>query len=264
MIPKTIHYCWFGRQPFPPLLTKCIESWKQHLPEYELVLWNEDRFDLSQSNLFVQQAYKSGKYAFVSDYVRMYALYHHGGIYLDTDVEVVKSFDDLLDCGVFFGFENQKMIASGLGCGAKPKHWFIQEIMNEYEQIEFIKKDGTFDLTPCPHRETTIALKHGLVLNNKTQRIIDMIFLSTAFLNPLYLERFDHVFSFDVTLIKSETYSIHHFANSWGVDRINYFFHRLKWVALKIEKYTNYQFALFYVKVVNITSGIFAIIRIRQ
>ena len=206
MIPKTIHYCWFGRQPFPPLLTKCLESWIQHLPEYELVLWNEDRFDISQSNLFVQQAYKSGKYAFVSDYVRMYALYHHGGIYLDTDVEVVKSFDDLLDYDVFFGFENQKMIASGLGCGAKPKHWFIQAIMNEYEQIEFIKKDGTFDLTPCPHRETTIALKHGLVLNNKTQRINDMIFLSTAFLNPPR-----RVYGF----VGNKYYSKHHNYASW-------------------------------------------------
>lgn len=206
MIPKTIHYCWFGRQPVPPLLTKCIESWKQHLPEYELVLWNEDRFDISHANLFVQQAYNSGKYAFVSDYVRMYALYHYGGIYLDTDVEVVKSFDDLLDYDVFFGFENQKMIGSGLGCGAKPKHWFIQEIMNEYEQTEFIKKDGTFDLTPCPIRETKLAEVRGLRLNDRTQIIDGVAFLSSRFLNP-------RKYIFGVR--KGYHHSIHHNYASW-------------------------------------------------
>ena len=184
MIPKIIHYCWFGRYPYPPLLEMCITSWKQHMPGYELLLWDEDRFDIDSSPLFVQQAYKAGKFAFVSDYVRMYALFNHGGIYLDTDVEVVKSFDELLENDLFFGFENKHLINSGLGCGSIANHRFIKEIMGQYENIEFIKSDGTFDLTPCPHRETKVALNHGLILNNKTQVIDKMIFLSSKFLNP--------------------------------------------------------------------------------
>lgn len=184
MIPKTIHYCWFGRQPYSPLIKLCIESWKKFLPDYRIVLWNEDSFDIANSNQFVTQAYKTGKYAFVSDYVRMYALYHHGGVYLDTDVEVVKSFDALLTNDVFFGFENKHLIASGLGCGASANHWFIKELMNEYEQTEFVKTDGTYDMTPCPYRETKVAVRYGLVLNNKTQVINGMGFLSTKYLNP--------------------------------------------------------------------------------
>lgn len=184
MIPKTIHYCWFGRQPYSPLIKLCIESWKKFLPDYRIVLWNEDSFDIANSNQFVTQAYKTGKYAFVSDYVRMYALYHHGGVYLDTDVEVVKSFDVLLTNDVFFGFENKHLINSGLGCGSIANHWFIKELMNEYEHLEFVKIDGTYDMTPCPYRETKVAVKHGVVLNNKTQVINSMVFLSSKYLNP--------------------------------------------------------------------------------
>lgn len=260
MIPKTIHYCWFGRQPYSPLIELCIESWKRFLPDYKMVLWNEDSFDIVNSNQFVIQAYEAGKYAFVSDYVRMYALYHHGGVYLDTDVEVVKSFDALLTNDVFFGFENKHLIASGLGCGSIASHWFIKELMNEYEQIEFVKTDGTYDMTPCPSRETKVAVRYGLVLNNETQYLQNMLFLNTKHLNPVYIEWFDHVFEKYIT-IDNETLSIHHYANSWGASKVNNFFHKLKWKALKIEEVSNYKFAKLYISLVNIISGIFALRR---
>ena len=106
MIPKVIHYCWFGRNPLPPFAVKCIESWKKFLPGYEIKEWNEDNFDVNIIP-YTQEAYEARKYAFVSDYARFYILYHHGGIYFDTDVEVIKSIDDIIERGAFMGCENE-------------------------------------------------------------------------------------------------------------------------------------------------------------
>ena len=110
-IPKIIHYCWFGRNPLPPLAEKCIASWKQYLPDYEIKEWNEDNFDVCM-NPYIEEAYHLKKYAFVSDFARFDILYEHGGLYFDTDVEVIKSFDGLLDHNAFFGFENDDFVAS--------------------------------------------------------------------------------------------------------------------------------------------------------
>ena len=127
MIPKVIHYCWFGRNPLPPFAVKCIESWKKFLPGYEIKEWNEDNFDVNIIP-YTQEAYEARKYAFVSDYARFYILYHHGGIYFDTDVEVIKSIDDIIERGAFMGCENEAKpgatalaVAPGLGLGCNPR-----------------------------------------------------------------------------------------------------------------------------------------------
>ena len=134
-IPKTIHFCWFGQSEYNLTIKRCLASWNYHLPDYEIILWNEDNFDVSSIN-FVKSAYKHHKYAFVSDYVRMLALYQHGGIYLDTDVEVFKNFDPLLASDFFIGLEdNGRFGTSTIGC--KPNHWLPEKMLSIYDSLEF-------------------------------------------------------------------------------------------------------------------------------
>ena len=118
MIPKIIHYCWFGYGPKPKLAEKCIRSWKKYCPDYQIIEWNENNFDISACPLYVRQAYEARKWAFVTDYVRLKVIYENGGIYMDTDVELKKNLDNLLPYNAYFGFENYWVIATGLGFGA--------------------------------------------------------------------------------------------------------------------------------------------------
>lgn len=119
MIPRKIHYCWFGRGEKPRLAQKCIASWKKYCPDYEIIEWNEDNFDVNR-NAYTQMCYKEKKYAFLTDYLRLLIVEEHGGIYFDTDVEAVRSFDELLDNPAFFGFENDRFVNTGEGFGAEP------------------------------------------------------------------------------------------------------------------------------------------------
>ena len=145
MIEKKIHYIWFGSNPLPPLAKKCIESWKKFCPDYEIVEWNETNFDVNQ-NIYTKEAYENKKWAFVSDYVRLYALYHHGGIYMDTDVEVLKNLDDYLNHDAFSGFESSNAIPTGI-IGAKKGNYHIKQLLNEYNDRHFILPNGEMDLT---------------------------------------------------------------------------------------------------------------------
>ena len=153
MIPKIIHYCWFGNNPKDEQTLKYIEGWKKLLPDYELREWNEK--DLSKvNNKYVEEAYQSKKWAFVSDYFRLYALYNEGGIYFDTDVEVRKSFDEFLNLDFFIGselFEKNKQIGKAV-IGAKVKSPIIERLLKEYDDISFIMKDGSFDCVPNTRR----------------------------------------------------------------------------------------------------------------
>ena len=153
MIPKVIHYCWFGRNPKPALLQRCIASWKKYCPDYEIIEWNEDNFDLGCCN-YVREAYDAKKWAFVTDYARLKTVHDHGGIYLDTDVEVVRSFDDLLGDAAFFGLEDTGSIATGLGFGAEQGNPVVGAMLRDYDGVHFLKPDGSFDLTTCPVRNT--------------------------------------------------------------------------------------------------------------
>ena len=205
-IPKKIHYCWFGRGKKPKIAKKCIKSWKKYLPDYEIIEWNEDNFDIN-SNLYVKQAYEAKKYAFVTDYVRLYALYNYGGIYMDTDVEVVKSLDEFLKYDGFAGFESEKFCCTGI-LGCKKENAIIKEFLDVYINKKFIKNNGEFDQTPNPVIFTNICYNYGLKLNNKEQEINKFkIFPQTVF-SPLNFKSIETNFS-------ENTYTIHHFAGSW-------------------------------------------------
>lgn len=206
MIPKIIHYCWFGRGQKPELAMKCIASWHKYLSDYEIKEWNEDNFDLD-SYPYVREAYDNRKFAFVTDVVRLYALYVEGGIYMDTDVEVLKSLDSLLIYDAVSGFESETQIPTGLMASRK-FHPFIKELLDEYEGIHFIKRDGTFDTTTNVVRITNSCLRYGLKLNNTFQTVRGLTLLPNDYLCP------KSVLDGKIYLTKNSLV-IHHFAGSW-------------------------------------------------
>lgn len=150
MIPKIIHYCWFGRGQMPELVERCIASWKMHMPNWEYRLWTEDNFDIPSAPQYVQEAYAAKKYAFVSDYVRLWALEREGGLYMDVDFEVYKPFDDLMEqYDAFAGYEGSKRNPVMMGVIAAKAHYpWIQGMMQTYESRVFLKEDGSLDMTP--------------------------------------------------------------------------------------------------------------------
>ena len=150
MIPKIIHYCWFGRDDKPNLVIKCIDSWKRYLSNYEMYLWNEDNFDIVSAPQYVREAYAAKKYAFVSDYVRLWVLEQYGGLYMDVDFEVYKPFDDLMDqYDAFAGYEGSKRNPVMMGViAAKAHHPWIQGMMQTYESRVFLLEDCSLDMTP--------------------------------------------------------------------------------------------------------------------
>ena len=209
MIPKKIHYCWFGRGEKPKLAKKCIASWKKYCPDYEIIEWNEDNFDISACPLYVRQAYEAKKWAFVTDYVRLQVVYEHGGIYMDTDVELKKSLDPLLEYNAYFGFEDETHIATGLGFGAVKGTPILMEMMEDYQDIPFIQPDGSFDTTACPARNTHVLVRYGLVQNNHKQLLWgNVLVLPTISLCPVSFNTGEHIHS-------KESYSIHWFSASW-------------------------------------------------
>ena len=148
MIPKIIHFCWLSGDEYPPMIKKCIESWKLHLPDYEIILWDTKRFDVN-SVLWTKQAFECKKYAFAADYIRLYALYHYGGIYLDSDIFVYKSFDDLLALPYFIGEDFVHLFEPAvIGCEAGLP--WIETVLNRYRERPFIMNDGNMDICALP------------------------------------------------------------------------------------------------------------------
>lgn len=209
MIPKKIHYCWFGHNPKPKLAEKCIKSWKKFCPDYEIIEWNEDNYDLSSAPLYVRQAYEAKKWAFVTDYVRLQVIYEHGGIYMDTDVELIKPLEPLLQYNAYFGFEDGKHINTGLGFGAVEGTPILHQMMEDYKDIPFVLPNGTFDITPCPVRNTRILLTYGLQQDDSEQ-ILDgnILILPSIYLCPVSYHT-------GVRNKSKKTYSIHWFSASW-------------------------------------------------
>lgn len=203
MIPKKIYYCWFGRGEKSKLAKRCIESWKKYCPNYEIIEWNEDNFDINQ-NEYTKMTYAEKKYAFLSDYVRLVTVYQNGGIYFDVDVEVVKSFDDLLDNPAFFGFETDKFANTGLGFGAEKGNPIVKTMIDEYDQLI----DGKHGTIGCPILNTKALQKHGLVLNGEKQKLDYATVFSIPFFNPYD----DPTGRLNKT---KDTYSIHWFQGSW-------------------------------------------------
>ena len=174
MIPKIIHYCWFGRNPLPESAQKCIASWRKFFPGYEIKEWNEDNFDVNQIP-YVSEAYAAGKYAFVSDYARFKILYDNGGLYFDTDVEVIRSFDDILDKGAFMGCELTPELSTGvnpgLGLGVAPGLGLYAELLDIYSELRFINPDGSQNLTTIVRYTTDLLVRKGLKPISELQQI---------------------------------------------------------------------------------------------
>lgn len=207
MIPKVIHYCWFGGNPLPADAEKYIDSWKKHCPDYQIIEWNEKNFDVNQL-AYTKEAYDAGKWAFITDYVRLYALYNQGGIYMDTDVEVIKNLDEFLTEKGFSGFEREDCVPTGI-MAAEKGNKFIYKLLSEYDNLHFLQADGSLDMTTNVKRITRSALAEGLVLNNKKQRLENFTFYPTEYFCPKNCR------TMEINLTDS-TYTIHHFSGSWN------------------------------------------------
>lgn len=174
MIPKKIHYCWFGRGEMPELAQRCIASWHKYMPDWEYKLWNEENFDVN-SIPYTKEAYAAGKFAFVSDYVRLWALEREGGVYLDTDVEVFRSLEPLHFRLAFTGFEGSKHKPIGTCVMASEPHGlWIKEMLSVYDGLCFIKPDGTLDLTTNVQRLTAVMVANGLKQDGSEQDYKDL------------------------------------------------------------------------------------------
>lgn len=230
-IPKKIHLCWFGNGKMDETVRNCIKSWKEKLPDYEMKIWNEENFDINISK-YTKDAYKAGKWAFVSDYVRLWILYNEGGIYLDSDVEIIKPLDKFLDDKVFFSFENKYTICTAV-IGAEKKNKYIKSLLNYYNDKEFYGKNGKMDLTPNTKIITDILKKEGLKKNGESQVIKSDI--------HIYRQEYFSPKSYLTGKISSttNTYAIHHFKGSWIKDDITT---RVKKVVLKIIGEDSYLF----------------------
>lgn len=203
MIPKIIHYCWFGRGEKPAMVNKCIESWKKHCPDYKIIEWNEDNFDVYQ-NPYTKYCYDNKKYAFLSDYVRLLVVYREGGIYYDTDVELIKPIDSLLNNKAFVGFEINEFVNTGIGFGAEKNNSAIKLMINEYDKL----LDGENGTVGCPILNTEAIKKIGLKLNGETQYLGEITVYSSDYFNP-------YVAPTGVLSKTCNTYSIHWFSASW-------------------------------------------------
>lgn len=205
MIPKIIHYCWFGGKEMPENLKKCLASWNRFMPDYQIMRWDETNFDV-YSLLWTQQAYSRGKYAFVSDYVRLKVLYEYGGIYLDTDVMLLKSLDELTLYRAFTGFEGPTKLTSAV-IGAEKGFFLLEEFMHYYQDRSFLKEDGTTNKEANVVMMTDICKKYGLIADNTEQEICGMHIFPKTYFCPL-----DFYMNKDFS---DNTYSIHYFNASW-------------------------------------------------
>lgn len=207
-IPKIIHYCWFGKKEKPNMVKKCIGTWRNILSDYQIIEWNEENFDIN-SNIFTKQAYNNGRYAFVSDYVRVYALYNYGGIYLDTDVEVIKEFtDDILKNNSFWGFEEKNFIATST-IGAKKGNSFIKQFLDSYNCKKFVKCDGTVDTLTNVAVVSELVKEIGIKLDGTFQKIDGI----ATFYPQEYFSPYDYINCYSKRA--DNTYTEHHFYKSW-------------------------------------------------
>lgn len=206
IIPKKIHYCWFGGGKIPDDNLRWMESWAKYCPDYEIIQWNEKNYDITK-NLYMKQAYETKNYAYASDYARLDILYHEGGVYLDTDVELIKNLDEMLYQPAFFGWEDGLRVATGLGFGAINNFELLKEMRDYYDTITFIKDNGKLDLTACPTFQTRVLQRYGLKKDGSYQIIKDASILPVTYLcgKPSYLSK---------STRSQYTYAIHQFQSS--------------------------------------------------
>lgn len=209
-IPKIIHFCWFSptpNAPYPELVRNCLDSWKQQLPDYTIMEWNSTNTNLNAC-AFVKEAFEAKKYAFVSDYVRLDVLNRYGGIYLDTDVVVFRSFDPLLCAPAFAGFETTDSVGTCV-IGSCPGNPLIQEMLEDYHQRHFLLPDGSYDMTPNPALLTRLCKARGLQLLDKEQILNDILIYPMTYFCPF------HSYRKEGNLFSENTYSNHLFYGTW-------------------------------------------------
>ena len=211
MIPKLIHYFWFGRKPIPDQYKEYIDTWKHFLPDYKIIQWNEDNFDVNECR-YCKEAYLKGKWAFVSDYARFKVLYEYGGLYFDTDVEVIKPMEDIIERGAFVACETEKTIAPGLALGVEPHNEIYKEIIDAYEKRSFIRKNGDMDLTTVVEFTTDIFKSHGFAGKNEIESFDGLISYPPNYFCPVNYQTGEMV-------ITNETYTIHHYGASWHTTK---------------------------------------------
>lgn len=226
MIPKVIHYCWFGRNPLPKSALKCIESWRKFCPDYEIKEWNEDNFDVN-STPFTEQAYCRRKYAFVSDYARFLILHTHGGLYFDTDVELIKPIDDIVAKGAFMGIEKAALgVNPGLGLAAENGEPIYKEIIDYYASLSFVDSAGNQIPGTVVKHTTDVLKRHGFKEEDRFQSIAGINIYPNEYFNPLD----DATGRLEIT---PNTRSIHWYSKTW-VD--NYGPTRT-WITRRIHRY---------------------------
>lgn len=235
-IPKTIHYCWFGGKQIPAQYRVWMESWKKYCPDYEIVEWNENNYDVKK-NKFLRQAYEIGKWAFVSDYARIDIVNEYGGIYLDTDVELIKNIDAMLMNDAFCGFETCQYVAYGLGFGAVRQNPILSDIKDYYDNLSFALEESTLNQMICPIVQTKIMKKHGLQCNGEFQVVKGMAVYPSRILCGMSPH------SFRIQRDLEYTYTIHHFTGSWlgNMQYRNYRNHIISW--MKMTNSDNYLYS---------------------
>lgn len=208
MIPKKIHYCWFGGKPIPEEYKKNIESWKKYNPDYEIIRWDESNYDYKK-NRFIEEAYSEKKWAFVTDYARLDIIYMHGGIYLDTDVEVLKSFDDLLVNEAFMGLETGNYVNTGVGFGAVKGQKGIKLNKEYYENKSIYDAKGKLNLINCPIVTTDILKEHGAKIDGNIESVLGITIYPIEYFCPMdYLT--------GIVSVTKNSYSIHKYSMSWA------------------------------------------------
>ncbi|MBR5125193.1 MAG: glycosyl transferase [Oscillospiraceae bacterium] len=209
-IPKIIHYCWFGGGEIPERDQKCIASWKKYCPDYEIIQWNEDNYDVTQIP-YMKAAYDAKRWGFVPDYIRMDVVHRYGGIYMDTDVELIRPLDELLHYGAYAGVEaDSNCINFGLGYGAEPGHPLLRELCDHYKTLEFQNEDGSLNLTPNPIIVTEYLKKRKdvHVVPGEIREAEGLTLLPSEYLCP-------QNFTTGKTVLTDKTFSIHHYHASW-------------------------------------------------
>ena len=206
MIPKVIHYCWFGKNPLPKDVKKCIESWKKFCPDYEIKQWDESNFDVYQND-FVKSAYENKAWAFVSDYARLKIVYDEGGIYLDTDVELLRNLDSLLENKCYVAIQQQdNVIATGLGFGAEKQSFAVSKMLEEYNNLQFdINKKNSY---ACPWLNTKAINTLGEFKLDAITYLADVTIYPPEYFDPIAPGNTKN-------LLCNRSFSIHHYAATW-------------------------------------------------
>lgn len=207
MIPKIIHYCWFGPKPIPELELKCMKTWTEFLPDYKVMFWNEKTFDINNSCNYVKQAYECKHYPFVADYVRLHALVKYGGIYLDTDIQLLSSLDSFLHNEAFTGFENKTRVAAGI-MGCVKDNLVFSKMLEHYNTTEFIDSKNLIDISTICNVMMNVIEKKGFIYKNMDQELENIHIYERDIFYPKKLNENE----FRTT---ERSVSIHHYVGSW-------------------------------------------------